>query len=94
MPALQDFYRAHQAEGLQLLAVNSAGGREAVANFISQMGFAFPVLLDPGEAVLNGLGTNGLPTSFVIGRDGRVKNIHVGMFTPDALEAEVAPLLR
>jgi len=43
--------------------------------------------------VLSGLGTSGLPTSFVIGRDGKVKYIHAGGITADVLEARVAPLL-
>jgi peroxiredoxin len=94
MPALGEFYRAHQAEGFQLLAVNAGENRPSVASFITQMGFTFPVLLDPGEATLNALGMRGLPTSYVIGRDEVVKNVHIGEFTTKALEAEVTPLLR
>jgi hypothetical protein len=67
---------------------------EAVANFISQMGLTFQVLLDPGETDLNGLGTRGLPISYVMGRDRALKNIHIGEATPQALEAEFTPLWR
>ncbi len=93
MPTLNAFYRAHQAQGFQLLAINAGEDRAAVASFIAQTDFTFPVLLDPGETVLSSLGTRGLPTSYIIGRDGVLKNIHVGEFTAQDLETEVAPLL-
>ena len=93
MPTLNAFYRLHQAQGFQLLAINAGEDRTAVASFIAQTGFTFPVLLDPGETVLSSLGTRGLPTSYIIGRDGVLKNIHVGELTARDLEIEVAPLL-
>ncbi len=94
MPTLNDFYRLHQSEGFVLLAVNSGDSQAEVAGFISQAHFTFPVLLDPGETVLDRLGVRGLPTSFVVGRDGLLKDIHVGEFTPQELAVEVAPLLQ
>ena len=93
MPTLNAFYRLHQAQGFQLLAINAGEERAAVASFIAQTGFTFPVLLDPGERVLSSLGTRGLPTTYIIGRDGILKSIHVGEFTTQELATEVAPLL-
>jgi cytochrome c biogenesis protein CcmG/thiol:disulfide interchange protein DsbE len=93
MPDLQAFYEAHKQQGFVLLAINAGEGRAAVSAFVSQMRFTFPVLLDPGERVLSGLGTTGLPTSFVIGRDGVVEYIHAGGLTADVLETRVTPLL-
>jgi peroxiredoxin len=93
MPALQAFYEAHRAEGLELLAVNAGEAESLVASFIGETGFTFPVLLDPAMQVLEGLGVRSYPTSILIGRDGQVKLIHTGLFTPQALEADVAPLL-
>jgi cytochrome c biogenesis protein CcmG, thiol:disulfide interchange protein DsbE len=93
MPTLNAFYRLHQAQGFQLLAINAGEDRAAVASFIAQTGFTFPVLLDPGELVLSSLGTRGLPTTYIIGRDGVLKSIHVGEFAAQDLATEVAPLL-
>jgi hypothetical protein len=42
---------------------------------------------------LDSLGIHSFPTSILLGRDGRVKAIHVGMFSPQELDAEVTPLL-
>jgi thiol-disulfide isomerase/thioredoxin len=93
MPALHAFYQAHQAEGFHLLAVNAGESRGAVQPFISQNGFTFQVLLDPGTTALNRLGIHSFPTSILVGRDGTVKNIHVGMFQPEDLQTEILPLL-
>ena len=93
MPALHDFYRAHQAEGFALLAVNAGEAPAQVQSFIQQTGFTFPVLLDPNATLLTELGIRSFPTSILVGRDGKVKRIHIGMLTADQLQTEIAPLL-
>jgi cytochrome c biogenesis protein CcmG, thiol:disulfide interchange protein DsbE len=93
MPALHAFYVAHQAEGFQLLAINAGEGRSNVISYIAQQGFTFPVLLDPGTQALERLGVRSFPTSILVGRDGLVRRIHIGLFTLESLEAEITPLL-
>ncbi|OIO93637.1 MAG: hypothetical protein AUK03_07975, partial [Anaerolineae bacterium CG2_30_64_16] len=93
MPALHDFYQDHQAEGFTLLAVNAGEAPAQVQGFIQQAGFTFPVLLDPNITLLTDLGIRSFPTSILVGRDGKVKTIHVGMLTADQLQTEIAPLL-
>jgi peroxiredoxin len=93
MPALHDFYREHQADGFALLAVNAGEAATQVKGFIDPSGFTFPVLLDPNISLLTQLGIRSFPTSILVGRDGRVKKIHVGMLNAAQLQTEIAPLL-
>lgn len=93
MPDLNAYYQTHQADGFMLLAVNAGDPASDAAAFASQKGLAFPVLLDPNTRLLNSLGIYDFPTSILVGTDGVVKAIHVGMFTPQALEAEITPYL-
>lgn len=93
MPDLNAYYQAHQKDGFVVLAVNAGDSQSAAASFAQGTGLAFPVLLDPDLRLLDGLGIRSFPTSIVVGRDGRVKTIHVGMFDPQTLDAEVTPLL-
>lgn len=93
MPLLQSFYEAHQAEGFTMLAINAGEPQLAVSSFINQNGFSFPVLLDPNNGVLNQLGISSFPTSVLVSPDGIVQAIHVGMFTPETLETEIASQL-
>jgi peroxiredoxin len=93
MPDLYAFYLAHKADGLELLAINAGESAATSAAFINKQGFTFPVLIDPNQRVLSGLGVDGFPTSILVGRDGKVKYIHVGQITPDVLQTTIAPLL-
>lgn len=93
MPGLHEFYQAHRAEGFTLLAVNAGEDAATARAFIAEMGFTFPVLLDPGTNVLVDLGIDAFPTSVLIDRDGTVATLHVGFYDPADLNADVLPLL-
>ncbi len=93
MPALEEFYRAHRSEGFVLLAINAGESVEQVRSFIDAMGFTFPVLLDTRGEVLYSLGIRSFPTSVLVGRDGKVKKIHVETLTKAQLQREIAPAL-
>ncbi len=93
MPDLNAYYQAHQQDNFVILAINAGDPASAAADFVAQKGLTFPVLLDPNTALLNGLGINSYPTSILVGMDGMVKAIHVGMFTPQSLEEEITPYL-
>lgn len=93
MPDLNAYYQAHQQDGFVILAINAGDPASAAAGFAAEKGLAFPVLLDPNTDLLTSLGVRSFPTSILIGTDGVVKNIHIGMYTPDSLEAEITPYL-
>jgi peroxiredoxin len=93
MPDLNAYYRAHRDEGFVILAVNAGESASVARAFADQKGLDFPVLLDPNAHLLTSLGIKGFPTSILVTADGMVKTIHVGMFSPEALEAEITPNL-
>jgi peroxiredoxin len=93
MPDLNTYYQAHQGEGFVILAINAGDSASVAAAFANQKGLAFPVLLDPNMHLLTSLGVQSFPTSILVSADGVVKTIHVGMFTPETLEAEITPYL-
>jgi peroxiredoxin len=93
MPTLNRYYQDHQAEGLVVLAVNSQEESKTVKAFIDDSGFTFPVLVDLGGTVMSLYNTRGLPTSFIIDRQGRLRYTHTGQISSDQLEQYIAPLL-
>jgi thiol-disulfide isomerase/thioredoxin len=93
MPLLESYYQAHSGQGFVILAIDAGDTQDVVASFATQYGLPFPVLLDPGMQLLSGLGINSFPTSILVGRDGKVKTIHFGIFTKDSIDAEISPLL-
>ena len=93
MPDINTYYQAHQKDGFMVLAVNAGDPQTAAAAFAQSNQLAFPVLLDSNLSLLDSMGIHDFPTSIVIGRDGRVQHVQVGMFSPEALNAVVTPLL-
>ena len=94
MPDLHAYYQEHQDEGFVILAINGGESASTAAAFASQKGLTFPVLVDPTTSFLTSLGISSYPTSILVGADGVVKAVHLGMFTPQALEDEVTPYLQ
>jgi peroxiredoxin len=93
MPLLSQYYLAHRQQDFVLLAVNAGDPKSDAAAFASQNDLPFTVLLDPGVQLLEDLGVHSYPTSILVGRDGKVKTIHFGMFTQDTIDTEITPLL-
>jgi thiol-disulfide isomerase/thioredoxin len=81
MPALDRFYRDHQAQGWQVLGL-AADNAAAVREFLTRTPVAFPIVLAGFEGIdlSRRLGNvaGGLPFTVVFGRDGRVQHRHIG----------------
>lgn len=93
MPALNAYYQKHAADGFVILAINAGETSTEAAAFARDFGLAFPVLLDPQTELMSQLNIHSYPTSIVIDRDGVVKEVHIGMLTPEQVEAKIGPLL-
>ena len=93
MPTIHEYYQAHRDDGFVVLAVNSQEKATSVDSFIQAAGFTFPVLLDDRATVMDQYNVLGLPTSFIIGRDGTIQHTHTGQITKDQLEQYIDPLL-
>ncbi len=94
MPDLQAYYQAHQDENFIILGINAGDTFRTAFEFASQKGITFPILLDQDVSLLTDLGIHSFPTSILVGADGVVKNIHVGMYSAEELDAEISPYLR
>ena len=73
MQAIERVWQRHKSEGLEVLAVNAGQDRPAVEAFIRKIGVTYPALLDEKSAIAKQYGVVALPTTFVIGRDGKIR---------------------
>jgi thiol-disulfide isomerase/thioredoxin len=73
MPSLERL-QSRLGERIAVLAVSEdRGGNKAVEPFITKLGLkSVKIYIDPKSEVGHALGVRGLPTSFVIDRDGKV----------------------
>ena len=91
MPALERLHLALAGEGLAVLAVSEdRGGAAVVEPFLARIDLQqLPVYLDAKGTLARAFALKGLPTTFLIGRDGRVLAGLVGPAewdSPEALE--------
>jgi len=76
-----------------VLAINAQEDANTVDNFIKSKGFTFPALLDSNASLMNRYGVRGLPTTFILDRDGVIRHTQSGVITPQQLEDVIIPLL-
>lgn len=93
MRALEPVYLAHRDQGLRLLAINVRQDRETAAAFVAPLGITYEVLLDEDGAVARAYGVTGLPTTFILDREGRLAARILGESTPEVFEQVIKGLL-
>jgi cytochrome c biogenesis protein CcmG/thiol:disulfide interchange protein DsbE len=72
LPALESLWRRYRDHGFIIVGIAAdRGNADLVRKFTGAVGVTFPVLLDPEGVVRNRYEVMVLPTSYLIGRDGR-----------------------
>lgn len=89
MRAIEPVYRAYKERGLRILAVNVRQDRETAAASVEPLGISYEVLLDEDGTVARAYGVSGLPTTFLLDRQGKLAARILGESTPDVLERVV-----
>lgn len=95
IPFLIELYEEHKDAGLVVVGIGlDDGGEKVLRPFVEQNGMTYPVLVgnrDVGQAYK----LQGIPTTFILDRNGRIAAKHLGFRPSDAdvMRAEVARLL-
>ncbi len=87
MPALQRLKQHFKPGEFELLAITTDPQREAIKGFVQSLGLTFSILLDETKDVSAAFGVRGLPTTILIGKDGRVLARAVGPRAWDSQES-------
>lgn len=78
MPVFEQLHREFAIQGFTVVGVNIREGRRAIQQYARELGLTFPLILDPSGAIQVSYGVIGLPTTFLIGRDGRAVALAIG----------------
>lgn len=89
-PAFDDRFARYHSQGFIILAVNASESSAEIERFRQEMGTRLPLLLDPGDTVQRLYRIIGLPTSFIIDRQGIIRDLHIGLMTEAELDAYLA----
>lgn len=78
-----------------VIAVNVDHSRERADAFLEQVGAGVPVVYDPKGEIARSFHVAAMPTSVLIGRDGRVRYVHQGFFQAktDEYQAHIEELI-
>lgn len=94
MPGFQRVYEDRRGEGFVVLGISTdRGGDEVVRAFLDERDITFPIAMATSEAVREFGGVQALPTSFLIDRNGRIRQEVRGMFVEPTLRMAVRRLL-
>ena len=78
MPMFERLYREFGVQGLSVIGINAREGAAAVRLYAKELGLTFPLILDPRGTINAAYGVIGLPTTFLISRDGRPVALAIG----------------
>src|SRR5712691_4156392 len=78
MAVLERLQREFSSRGLAIIGVNARENKEAVRRYAKELGLTFPLVFDPDGKINALYGVIGLPTTFVVGRDGRAIAFAIG----------------
>jgi cytochrome c-type biogenesis protein len=97
LPIFAAAYRAHRAQGLQLVAIDFQESPGPVGKFWTELGLEPAPFLDPDGAAARlfgvGLQQTGLPVTVFVGRDGSVRAVLPGQVDKDQFSASLDRLL-
>lgn len=94
MPSLAKVYDKYREKGLEIVGISlDQGGAQVVQDFVHKHGIKFPVVLDTAHVAQRYGGVTGIPTTFIIDRQGRIANKQIGLVDEAWLEKAITALL-
>ena len=92
MPSMQRLYEQMQGEGLRIVAVSvdAPGAIRDVRSFVHELGLGLDILLNPAGNIQDAYAVTGLPTTFLIDPEGRIRRKVIGgtdWSSPENVEA-------
>ena len=79
-PWMSEIQATHGADGLVVIAVNVDHDKELAETFLKRYAPQFKIVYDSKGEIASKYKVNDMPTSYLIGRDGRVRYTHAGFY--------------
>jgi len=79
LPQLDETYKSLKDKGLKAFALDQQEDKQTVQKFVNDTKLSIPPLLDSDGKVGQAYGVQGIPQTVVIGKDGKIRKIFVGV---------------
>jgi thiol-disulfide isomerase/thioredoxin len=87
--------KQYAAQGLTVVGVSmDDAGASVVKSFMKNLGMNYPVVIGTERVADLYGGISGLPTTFIIDRNGNIVTSREGIVSQETLEREIRPLLK
>ena len=94
IPWFIEFQKEYQAKGFTVLGVSlDEDGWKVINPYVAEQKINYPVLLGNEEVNRRYGGIEALPTTLLIGRDGKIAYLHAGLVSRSEYEKEILHLL-
>jgi len=96
-PAYEKLYQKYKKRGLIIVGIGTDKKPADSAKFLKGLNNTFPVVLDHTQKFVSKVRPKGMPTAYLVGKNGRIIHIHTGFHgnkTIKALEAQIAAALK
>jgi cytochrome c biogenesis protein CcmG/thiol:disulfide interchange protein DsbE len=93
MPVFEQAQQQYRDRGLVVLGVDFQEGDDEILAYLHEIGVTFPSAVDRTGETARQWRATGLPTTFLIDRDGVIRDVRVGAFTNEMLADRLASLL-
>ena len=95
IPGFIELQKKYGKDGLVIVGVSvDQGGPEVVKKFIAQNKISYAIVLADGDVTDAFGGIEGIPTTFVIDREGKIQLKEVGFVEVGEFEKRIQPLLK
>lgn len=95
-PWMEEIHTRYQQDGLVIVAISVDGKRELAEKFVQETKASFITAIDSGKKTAKAYKLRAMPSSYLIGRDGKILSVHLGFRTnkTKALEDEIREALK
>ena len=85
-PAMEDLYQRYGDKGLVIVAVNVDETAGAMSDFLKEHKASFTILRDASKKLVSAANIPSMPSSFIVGPDGKVVSAHKGFHGKDTVK--------
>ncbi|MCL5062504.1 MAG: TlpA disulfide reductase family protein [Nitrospiraceae bacterium] len=91
IPSFQKVYAAYKDRGFTIVGISTD---DVSQSFIKDMGMTYPVVMADDKAIRDYGNIYSIPTSFLVGRDGRIIKKVMGMYFESSLKSDLENALK
>lgn len=93
-PALNDLYEKYRDQGVEFLGISiDEQGRSVVKPFVEKYDVSYPITIDDGSIMEKYGPTMGVPTTYLLDKEGNLRYFATGAITKEELEPRLQKLI-